>query len=94
LNIPKMELGQAVQFEWSDSKSLLGWTYGPKMKRTPGRISTLGYFVQSNEECLTVSTTMDFRGASLDDLSVPIGCITRLTVLPGDFKCPLVGKEE
>lgn len=67
--------------EWHDAKALSGWTYDPKMKRTPGRINSLGIVVQSNEECLTISTSMDYRGASLDDFSIPVGCIQSITVL-------------
>lgn len=94
MNIPKLEAGQVVQLEWADSKSLMGWAYNPRVKRKPGKISTIGYVVQANDECVTVTTSMDFRGASIDDFSIPNGCITKLAVLDEALKCPLLGKEE
>lgn len=72
-----------MQINWVDSKSALGWAYNPRQKRTPGYISSLGYIVQSNDECVTITTSMDDRGASIDDFSIPVGCIQELDVLEG-----------
>lgn len=85
LTIPALKLGQAVQIDWADSKSLFGWTYNPNAKRSPGYIRSLGYVVQLNEECITVTTSMDDRGASLDDFSIPTGAIKSIKVLPADW---------
>lgn len=90
--IPQLNLGQAVSLTWNDSKAASGWTYDPKKKRVPGRIFTIGYVVQHNDECLTLTTSMDTQGASLDDFSIPLGCITRLEMLPEDFH--IVKKEK
>jgi hypothetical protein len=84
MKIPKLELGQIIRLEWADSKSALGWTYSPESKRTPGRIFSIGYVVQSNEDCVTITTSMDIRGASLDDFSIPVGCITKLEIIKGN----------
>lgn len=70
-----------MQIYWADSKSALGWSYDPQIKRTPGYINSLGYVVQSNNECVTITTSMDERGASMDDFSIPVGCVQKLTVL-------------
>ena len=83
--IPELKLGQAVTVEWADSKSALGWSYSPKTKRTPGYIRSLGYVVQSNDECLTITTSLDDRGASIDDFSIPVGALRKVEVLPGDW---------
>lgn len=91
MNIPALQSGQAVRLEWADSKSALGWAYNPTRKRTPGRIFSIGYVVQTNDECLTITTSMDPRGASIDDFSIPLGCITNLDILPDEFDVP---KEE
>lgn len=85
LNLPDLKLGQAVSLSWADSYATAGWTYDPKKKRQPGRIFSIGYVVQLNDECLTITTSMDQRGASLDDFSIPVGCITRVDLLPEDF---------
>lgn len=92
--MPDLKHGQAVTIEWADSKSLLGWTYNSTKKRTPGYIRSLGYVVQLNDECLTISTTLDGRGASLDDFSVPLGCIRSLEVLPDDWAHGAPDREE
>ncbi len=81
MEIPKLVTGQVVQLSWVDSKSALGWTYNPRTKRTPGYINSIGYVVQSNDECVTITTSLDDRGASIDDFSVPVGCIKELNVL-------------
>lgn len=81
MKIPKLKLGQAVIIDWADTKSLLGWTYSPEKKRFPGYIRSLGFVVQSNDECLTITSSFGEKGESLDDLSIPNGCITELEVL-------------
>jgi hypothetical protein len=83
LKIPKLNTGNVVQIEWVDSKSAMGWTYNPRMKRTPGYIHSIGYVVQSNDECVTITTSLDDRGASIDDFSIPIGTIKALDILEG-----------
>jgi len=70
---------------WVDVKSALGWTYNPQKKRTPGYLQSIGIFVEQNEECLTITSSMDERGASIDDLSIPLGCIKKVTILPDEF---------
>jgi hypothetical protein len=85
LKLPKLEHGQAVRFEWHDSAARAGWTYDPHLLRRPGQIVTIGFVVQLTGEALTVTTSMDNKGASLDDFSVPVGCIHKLEELPGDF---------
>jgi hypothetical protein len=88
LKIPELKLGQVVAILWADSKSALGWQYDPKKKRTPGYIASIGYVVQSNDECVTITTSMDSRGASIDDFSIPCGCVQKLEVL--DKRCELM----
>jgi hypothetical protein len=70
-----------VRIDWADSKSALGWTYDPKIQRTPGKIFSIGFVVQTNEECITITTSMDHNGASIDDFSIPLGCCLKLAVL-------------
>ena len=82
---PNLKLGTPVRLNWADSKSALGWSYDPKKKRTPGLIFSIGFVVQCNDECITITTSMDHRGASIDDFSIPCGCVTKLEVLDG--KC-------
>lgn len=81
MKIPVLKRGQAVIVDWNDAKSLLGWTYNEKMQRKPGKITSLGIVVQKNREVLTITNSMDYRGASLDDLSIPVGCITGVQLL-------------
>jgi len=81
MKIPKLQLGTAIILDWTDSKSAMGWSYDPKRKRTPGYIRSIGYVVQSNDECVTITTSMDDRGASIDDFSIPVGCIKKLDIL-------------
>jgi hypothetical protein len=83
LKIPKLNTGEVVYIEWLDIKSALGWAYNPTYKRIPARLHSIGYVVQRNNECLTITTSMDYRGASLDDLSIPISCIKELEILEG-----------
>lgn len=89
MKIPKLVPGNVVVVDWADSKSLLGWSYAPNAKREPGYIRTIGYVVQANEECLTVTTSMDDRGASIDDFSIPVGCVRNIDLLPDEFNAPL-----
>jgi hypothetical protein len=81
MKIPKLQMGTAIILDWADSKSAMGWSYDPKRKRTPGYIRSIGYVVQSNDECVTITTSMDSRGSSIDDFSIPCGCIKKLDVL-------------
>ncbi len=92
MKIPPLKLGDAVAVDWADSKSALGWSYSPKTKRTPGYIKSLGFVVQLNEECLTITSSLDDRGASIDDFSIPLGCAKEIKVLPGEWSYG--GKEE
>jgi hypothetical protein len=80
--------------EWADSKSAMGWTYSPKTPRTPGYIRSIGFVVQLNPDCLTITTSLDNRGASIDDFSIPIGCISKLEKLPGDWNYGGPDREE
>jgi hypothetical protein len=87
-NLKKTELmqGTAIILEWDDTKSRLGWSY--RHNKTPhevGHIRSIGYLVDSSKECITITNSMDAKGSSLDDLSIPVGCITNLTVLPDEF---------
>jgi hypothetical protein len=84
LNNPNLKLGTPIRMDWADSKSALGWSYDPKKKRTPGKIYSIGFVVECNDECITITTSMDHRGASIDDFSVPLGCVSKLQVLGGD----------
>lgn len=84
-NFPELKPGQAVRLEWADSKALLGWTYNSTMKRKPGYIHSIGFVVQLNDECLTISTSMDGKGASIDDFSIPKGCIQTIQMLDEKF---------
>ena len=83
--LPELTPGMAVRIEWADSKALLGWTYNPNLQRKPGYIQSLGFVVQMNKECLTLTTSMDGKGSSIDDFSIPLGCITKLLILPSKF---------
>ena len=86
MKIPPLEIGQVVAVEWADSKAALGWSYNLRTERKPGYISSVGYVVQRNKECLTISTSIDAKkGASLDDFSIPVGCIKKIEVIPGDW---------
>jgi hypothetical protein len=84
----KLELkhGQGVIIDWVDSKALMGWTYDAKKPREPGHIRSLGFIVQVNEKCVTITTSLDDKGASMDDLSIPIGCVESFEVLPEKFR--------
>lgn len=92
MKIPELKLGQVVAVLWADSKSAMGWQYDPHKKRTPGYIASIGYVVQLNEECLTITTSMDERGASIDDFSLPVGCIQKIEILPN--KCDLLKEKK
>lgn len=84
MKIPKIKLGDLVVIEWVDSKSAMGWSYNPHTKRTPGYIKSIGFVVQGNDECVTITTSLDDRGASIDDFSIPNGCIRGFDVLPDE----------
>ena len=82
----KLKQGTAVLIQWDDAKSLLGWSYNHETPpRVPGRIKSLGFLTGTSKECISISHSMDQKSASLDDLSIPIGCITSLEVLPEKF---------
>lgn len=66
----------------------MGWTYNPRLERKPGYIHSIGFVVQLNKECLTISTSMDGKGASIDDFSIPVGTITKIEVLPAQWSVP------
>lgn len=85
LKIPVLKLGQAVTVDWVDTKSALGWSYDPNAKRTLARVRSLGYVVQVNNEVLTLTTSLSDGGKSLDDLSLPIGCVTRIVEMSNDW---------
>jgi hypothetical protein len=92
MKIPPLKFGQALEVDWADTKSALGWgAHRPALKRRPGYVRSLGYVIEINKEALTISTSIEEGGGSLDDLSIPIGCIRRIEVLPGDWN--LLGPE-
>lgn len=80
-----IEVGKAVTLNWLDSKARQGWSYDVGHPREPGYIRSLGYVVSASNEALAVSTSIDSRGNSMDDLAIPWGCILELEVLPGDW---------
>ena len=81
MKFPPLKLGQTIKVIWADSKSALGWKYDPEVQRKPGYIKTIGYAVQENEDCVTLTTSLGEHGESLDELSIPVGCIQELEVL-------------
>jgi len=81
MKFPPITLGQTIKVVWADSKSALGWKYDPGLQRKPGYIKTIGYAIQENDECITLSTSLGEHGESLDELSIPVGCIKELEVL-------------
>jgi hypothetical protein len=91
LKIPKLELGQVVALLWVDINSALGWCYNPKKPRVLAKIASIGYVVQCNKESLTITTSMDARGATIDDLSIPLGCIRQLEILAN---CGMLKRKE
>lgn len=84
----KLQLAQgtALRVDWDDAKSLMGWQYKyDSPERIPGRIKSIGFLINVNKEALTISTSMGHNRASLDDLSIPIGCVTDVKVLPPEY---------
>lgn len=80
-----LKFGTAVSVDWLDSKAIGGWSYSPLRVREPGFVRSLGYVIQASKHALTLSTSIDRNGASMDDLSIPWGCISELEALPDDF---------
>jgi hypothetical protein len=89
MEFPPLKLGDVVYIRWADTKSALGWTYAPAKKRLPGVIISIGYVVKLDDDVLTITTSLGMKGESLDELSIPRGCIDKLEVLPADWS-PLV----
>lgn len=85
MKIPKLTIGQAVSLYWVDCKSQLGWVYDPNLPRVPGRIRSLGFVVQQNKEVISITTSLDSRGAAIDDLSIPLGCLKEVVILPDEW---------
>lgn len=86
MKFPPLKIGQPVRITWLDCKSALGWTYDQSTQRKLGRIFSLGYAVQENEESITITTSIGENGASLDDLSIPVQCVESIEVI-GNNKC-------
>lgn len=81
----RVRFGNAVLIRWTDSRAFNGWAYDPTTLRTPARIQSLGYVVQSNPESLVITSSIGSAGQTMDDLSVPWGAIQELEILPGDW---------
>lgn len=84
----KLQLAQgtALRVDWDDAKSLMGWQYKYDVPpRVPGRIKSIGFLINVNKEAITLSTSMGHNRASIDDLSIPIGCVTNVEVLPEEY---------
>jgi hypothetical protein len=75
------DYGSAVRVFWYDSAAIQGWQYSKNVGQV-GRITSLGYVVSSKPECLTLSTSLDTTGASIDPLSIPWGAIVKCESLP------------
>lgn len=77
----RLHFGKAVRVQWNDSKSLPGWRYNTSSPRQVAKIVTQGYVVQTNKEGITVTTSISTEGVSLDDITIPWGCVVNLTLL-------------
>jgi hypothetical protein len=90
----KTTFGRAVYLEWLDSTSLVGWQYNPLKPRNAHQIKSLGLVVQDNDNAITITTSLDMRGASVDDLVIPKGAITHLEMLPGEWSLGGMDEED
>lgn len=81
MKVRKLPFGKAVRVQWHDSKSLPGWRYNTSHHRAVAKIVTQGYVVQTNNEGITVTTSISTEGVSLDDITIPWGCIQYLELL-------------
>ena len=90
MKFPPLKLGQPVRITWVDIKSALGWTYDQTIQRKCAHIYSLGWAVQENDECITITTSIGENGASIDDLTIPVQCIEAIEVIE---KGPCVAPE-
>lgn len=81
----KLAVGTPVKLMWIDSDYAQGWHY-PMMGQYPSlaakdRIATIGFVVSCTKESLVVSSTYAANGGVVTPLSVPWGCILKLSTL-------------
>jgi len=81
LELPK---GKAVRVHWQDSAMLGGWSYGDKEFR-PEQIVSLAYVVETNQDCLTLTTTISNSDGIVAALMIPWGAIDTLEELPPEW---------
>ena len=84
-------LNTAVRVHWLDSTSEPGWHYlqeGQALKVQPRRLISLGYLKALSASSITLAhsvapmDSMDLNEGLMDPLSIPVGCITELQVIP------------
>lgn len=68
-----------------DSRTLPGWRYDEEEHRAVGKIVTIGFVTQSNNEALAVSCSISSEGASLNDTAIPWGTMHSITLLGKEF---------
>ncbi len=71
--------------EWLDAGIAPGWV--GKRKRPTYTMQTVGWEVDRNKDYLFIAGTVEQKGNGHGDLSsIPIGCITKETVIEGEDK--------
>lgn len=83
---PKKSLkrGKGVRVCWLDSSTLHGWT-SKEARTRAGAIVSMGYVIDSNPTCLTLSTSIADNSDSMSPLSIPWQCIVKVEALPESF---------
>lgn len=76
-------VGTVVAIKWVDSHTDQGWNRSTLVEKWElQRINTIGYVISSNRDGLKVTTSISNKGFTMDDLSIPWGCIETLKLMP------------
>jgi hypothetical protein len=78
----KLRYGQAVRVIWEDSSTASGWIYkNPKAIGEPTRVVSMGFVVNSRQDSITLTTSIDAEAGNLSPVTIPWSAVQRVDVL-------------
>lgn len=80
------KFGAAIRCSWVDSAMRRGWFHPPSEGTLkPQRIVSQGFVVDTNDDAIVLSTSVDDTAAVIGPLIIPWVAITSLNILPEEF---------
>ncbi len=78
MNPKKLKPREHVLIEWVDSATDPGWRALRGYAGKVGEVSSVGYVVDCNEDCITITTSIADGNGILDPVAIPWGAVMSL----------------